>query len=89
MKEVKKHIPMRRCVGCGISKEQNKLKRVYLKEELLRVDEERKVHGRGVYICPDDECLKKAFKKKAFERAFKRQISDEAKENLKKEVENE
>ena len=44
-------------------------------------------NGRGAYICKDTECLKKAIKTKAFNRAFKVEVSDEVYEKLLAELE--
>ena len=33
--------------------------------------------GRGAYVCPDPECLKKARKSRALERAFSAPLPDE------------
>ena len=38
-------------------------------------------------MCPDPECLKKAVKAKALERAFSSQIPDEIYEQLQKQME--
>ena len=44
-------------------------------------------NGRGAYICPDLECLKKAVKNKGLERSFKQAIPAEVYEALEKEME--
>ena len=41
-----------------------------------------KQSGRGAYICPDINCLKKARKAKRFERALSCSISDELYEKM-------
>ena len=56
------------------------------KQELLRVvkppegecmiDFRGKASGRGAYVCPDTQCLKKAQKARRFERAFSCRIED-------------
>ena len=45
---------------------------VYLKtpEGDILLDATGKKSGRGAYVCPDPECLKKARKSRALERAF-------------------
>ncbi len=61
------------------------------KQELLRVtyyegeaglDTTGRAKGRGAYICRDPECLRKALKKKAFSRAFEKELSREQEEKL-------
>ena len=46
-----------------------------------------KVNGRGAYICPDIQCLKKAQKAKSLERSLEVPIPDEVYERLEKEME--
>ena len=43
---------------------------------LFRSDLTGKKAGRGAYVCNNLECLKKARKKKTFERAFQMQIEE-------------
>lgn len=74
---------LRRCTGCMSFKEKNELIRLYLTEEgCIAIDRTGKAGGRGAYICKDEECLKKAFKRRALEHGFKMRVSDENKEKL-------
>lgn len=57
-------------------------------EEELVIDATGKKNGRGAYICPDAECLKKARKSKGLERAFKMAINPEVYNELEKEMSN-
>lgn len=50
------------------------------------LDSTGKKNGRGAYICPDPECLKKAVKNKGLERSFKQAIPSEVYETLEKEM---
>ena len=45
------------------------------------------LNGRGAYICPNAECMKRARKSKGLERAFKMPIPDEIYDSLTKEIE--
>jgi len=76
--------PQRSCVGC---------RTVRAKRELIRVvrtptgevvlDEGRgKLPGRGAYVCVDRECLRRALRSKALERALKQPVPDEVVEQL-------
>ncbi len=66
-----KKIPMRQCVGCREMKEKRALIRVVKSPEgQVSLDFKGKLPGRGAYVCPDPECLKKARKSRALERAF-------------------
>lgn len=89
-KEVKlvKKVPMRMCVGCRTMKEKRSLVRVVRTEEgEARVDPTGKMNGRGAYVCPCADCLKKAVRSRALERALEVKISPEVMERLAAEVE--
>lgn len=82
-----KKIPMRRCVGCMESKPKNSLIRISCYEGVVKVDPTGKAKGRGVYICPDRQCMEKARKKRALQRSFETDISEENMENIFRELE--
>ena len=66
-----KKIPMRQCVGCREMKEKKSLIRVVKSPEgEVSLDFKGKLPGRGAYVCPNPECLKRARKSRALERAF-------------------
>ena len=68
-------IPMRMCVGCREMKpKMSLLKVVKPKEGDAHIDRVGKAPGRGAYVCPDIECLKKAQKTRALERALDAKI---------------
>ena len=72
-----KKIPMRRCVGCMESKPKNSMIRIACYEGEISIDPAGKAKGRGVYMCPDRECMEKARKKRALQRIFGIAISEE------------
>ncbi|HPO04311.1 MAG TPA: YlxR family protein [Bacillota bacterium] len=76
-------IPMRRCVGCMESKPKKELVRIVctLQGELM-LDYTGKANGRGVYLCPNAECISKARKKKAVGRGFERELEPEQLERI-------
>ena len=77
MQKVKK-IPQRQCVGCREMKDKKALLRIVRTPEgEILLDSTGKKSGRGAYVCPDPECLKKARKSKALERAFDTSIPPE------------
>ena len=53
----------------------------------VRVDFGGKMNGRGAYICPDAECLKKALRSKALDRSLEVTIPEEVYDRLSKEME--
>ncbi|MGI6733208.1 MAG: RNase P modulator RnpM [Anaerovoracaceae bacterium] len=71
-------IPMRRCVGCMESKPKKELVRI-VSDPLgnLMLDPTGKANGRGVYLCPDMECIEKARKKRAISRGLNREVDQQ------------
>ncbi|NLV51264.1 MAG: YlxR family protein [Clostridiales bacterium] len=66
-----KKIPQRQCTGCRTMKPKKELTRIVRSPEgLISVDLKGKSPGRGAYLCRDAECLKKAKKSRALERAL-------------------
>jgi len=53
----------------------------------ISIDATGRKNGRGAYLCPSVECLKKAVKGKGLERSFKMAIPKEVYEALEKEME--
>lgn len=83
-----KKVPQRQCVGCRTMKDKKELIRVVKSPEGdITLDATGKKSGRGAYVCPDGECLKKARKSRALERAFDTAIPPEVYEALEKEME--
>ncbi len=75
---MQKKIPMRQCLGCREMKPKKELIRVVKSPEgEISLDFRGKANGRGAYVCPNADCLKKAVKAKALERAFSCQIPQE------------
>ena len=71
-------IPQRQCVGCREMKDKRVLLRIVRTPEgEILLDSTGKKSGRGAYVCPDPECLKKACRSKALERAFDTAIPPE------------
>lgn len=81
---------MRMCTGCGEMFDKRELVRVVKSPEgEVSLDLTGKKSGRGAYVCKNIECLKKARKKKAFERAFSMQIEDAVYDKMEEEISNE
>ena len=73
-----RRIPQRQCVGCREMKDKKaRLRIVKTPEGDILLDATGKNSGRGAYVCPDPECLKKARRSKALERAFDTAIPPE------------
>ena len=85
---MQKKIPQRQCMGCRERKPKRDMIRVVrCTDGQVRLDFGGKMNGRGAYICPDPECLKKVQKSKALERSLEVQIPEEVYERLAKEME--
>ena len=80
---MQKKIPLRMCVGCREMLPKRELVRVVCsKDGQIGVDLTGKAAGRGAYVCPKEECLKKAVKTRALERAFSQKIEPEVFDSL-------
>ena len=72
-----KKIPMRMCVGCREMKPKATLLRVVKPQEGdAHIDRTGKAQGRGAYVCESIECLKKAQKTRALDRALETKIDE-------------
>ena len=82
-----KKIPMRQCVGCREHRPKRELVRVVRSPEgNVSLDFSGKANGRGAYLCRNPECLKKAVRSRALERAFSAQVPEEVVGRLEKEL---
>lgn len=79
----------RMCTGCGEMFDKRILIRVVKSPEgEVSLDLTGKKNGRGAYVCNNLECLKKARKKRAFERSFSMKIEDEVYNKMEEEIVN-
>ena len=84
---MQKKIPMRQCVGCREMRQKKELVRVVKSREgVISLDFRGKAPGRGAYLCPDLECLKRARKSRALERALETAITPELYDELEREM---
>ncbi len=87
---MQKKIPMRQCLGCREMKPKRELIRaVKSPDGVVNLDFKGKMPGRGAYLCPNMDCLKKAMKSRALERAFSVQIPEAIYEQLAQQMESE
>ena len=84
---MQKKIPQRQCMGCRERKPKKEMIRVVRGTDgTVSLDFSGKMNGRGAYICPNLECLKKVQKSKALERSLEVPIPDEVYARLQKEM---
>ena len=82
-----KKIPVRRCVGCNAQRPKRELVRIVRSPDgQIGVDLTGKKSGRGAYLCPAAECLAKARKTKALERAFSAPLPDQVWQGLEEQM---
>ena len=80
-------IPMRMCVGCREMKPKMQLLRIVKPQEgEAHIDRTGKAQGRGAYVCDQIECLRKAQKTRALERALDAKIEDTVFEQLEQQI---
>lgn len=71
-----KHIPIRKCIGCGIQKSKNEFMMIVrppkkLKDKNLYIKPGMSIkEGRAAYICKKLECIKKAKKSRKIEKSL-------------------
>jgi predicted RNA-binding protein YlxR (DUF448 family) len=76
-------------MGCRERKPKRELIRVVRGTDgTVSLDFGGKMNGRGAYVCPDPECLKKALRSKALDRSLEVTIPEEVIVRLEKEMEN-
>ena len=85
---MQKKIPQRQCMGCRERKAKREMIRVVRGTDgTVSLDFGGKMNGRGAYVCPDAECLKKALRSKALDRSLEVTIPEEVILRLEKEME--
>lgn len=85
---MQKKIPQRQCMGCRERKAKRELIRVVRRTDgTVGLDFSGKVNGRGAYLCPNTECLKKAQRAKSLERSLEVAIPEAVYAQLLKEME--
>ena len=85
---MQKKIPQRQWLGCRERKNKRELIRVVRSPEgQVSLDFGGKMNGRGAYLCPDPECLKRAIRSKALDRSLEVTIPEDVYARLEKEME--
>ncbi len=80
-------MPQRQCVGCREMRDKQALLRIAVNASgMLFADNSGRAPGRGAYLCRNEECLAKAKKSRALDRAFEMKVPEEAYEILRNEM---
>ena len=83
-----KKIPLRQCMGCRERKSKREMIRVVRGTDgTVHLDFGGKAPGRGAYLCPNPECLKKAMKANSLGRALEIEIPQSVYDALLREME--
>lgn len=78
--------PIRKCVGCGSRRDKIELMRVVNNKNEIVIDPGGNLPGRGIYICPNKECLSKAKDNNSIENELKKSLSEEDYNRLMEEI---
>ena len=85
---MQKKIPQRQCMGCRERKPKREMIRVVRGTDgTVNLDFSGKAPGRGAYICPNGDCLKKALRSKALDRSLETTIPEAVYDRLAREME--
>ena len=85
---MQRKIPMRQCMGCRERRPKRELIRVVRSPEgTVSLDFQGKAPGRGAYLCPNPDCLRRAVRSKALERNLETPIPAEVLARLAQEME--
>lgn len=76
--------PRRTCVGCRTGRTKAELLRLARTPEGVRYDRDKRLPGRGAYVCPDPRCFEAAARRgaQAVRRALRGAPEDEVVEAL-------
>ncbi len=82
-----KHIPLRKCLGCGeMIGKRGAIRVVRSKEGEISIDPTGKKAGRGAYLCREAECFAQTRKARKLERSLKCAVPDEIYDSIEKEL---
>lgn len=80
---MEKKKPIRKCVGCGESRNKNDLYRIIRTSDgEILLDKTGRMNGRGAYVCQDVKCIEKARKNKSLSKSFSMNVPDEIYDKL-------
>ena len=78
-----RHIPQRTCVACRkIRAKQELIRLVLISDESVEVDISGRKAGRGVYLCPTQECWEAGLKGARLEHSLRTTFTQDNREQL-------
>ncbi len=78
--------PLEKCVGCGDFRDEIELMRVVNNKGDIKVDPGKDLPGRGIYLCPQKNCLDLACENGALKEGLKKEITDDIYDFLMEEI---
>lgn len=84
------NIPIRKCIACQLKKDKSNFIMVVrspkkeVSENFKLLDGTGKKEGRAAYICKKADCVKNTIRYRKLEKIFRKKMSEELYENLKK-----
>lgn len=82
------HTVTRICQVCRIKQDKNKMSRIVKCNDSLKLDNQKKLSGKAVYVCQSEDCVKNLYKRKTFNKAFRCNFSDESYSKILEEINN-
>jgi len=76
--EGRRGVPIRTCAGCGAKRAKWELLRMArLPDGRVKFDPDQRLGGRGVYLCPDEGCVRRALRRGRLSKALGVRVPDE------------
>lgn len=72
----------RRCIACRNHHLKSEMIRISKNMDTINIGDDKKLVGRGVYVCKNAECINLVIKKKMLNRAFSTNINDSVYDKL-------
>jgi predicted RNA-binding protein YlxR (DUF448 family) len=81
--ESPKHVPQRSCIACRDKRDKRDLIRLVCNASgIIEIDKDKKMTGRGAYLCPVYNCWEAALKGNRLQYALKTSIGPETRQLL-------
>ena len=81
------HKPERTCIACrSKGSKENFVKIIKNKSGEFAIERDKKLEGRGAYVCKSKECFEKAVKQRQLERALETRIDEAVFSQLMEEI---
>ncbi len=83
-----KYQPIRQCIGCKQCKVKKELIKIVCNSKgEIHLDKTGHSGGRGAYICRSPECVRKAWKSRALDRAYRVRVDNSTYDEIKSQME--